>query len=66
MADRILLIAKKEANIWLEVALKFWKSGNLCRLGSPAQHLYISYIVYELMRDCDLSETMFDYVRDGM
>ena len=66
MADRVLLIAKREPVVWLDAALKFWRSGNLCRLGSPAQHLYITYLVYELMRDCELSEAMFDYIRTGM
>jgi hypothetical protein len=66
MADKVLLVAKKEPSVWLEAALRFWQSGNLCRLGSPAQHLYISYIVYELMRGCELTELMFEYVRAGM
>ena len=66
MADRVLLLAKREQGVWLEAALKFWRSGNLCRLGSPAQQLYITYLVYELMRDCELTEEMFDYIRTGM
>jgi hypothetical protein len=45
---------------WLVSILRFWASGNLCRLGSPQQHLYLTYLAFHLMSSIDKDSITFE------